>query len=81
MVAKLKSYPIENWALPFIFAFLILLVASAILMVAGQEGIAEQYTANAAYFSLLIGVTIQIISLSVNRKSTIWKRLLRIRKH
>jgi hypothetical protein len=60
------SYFSENWGFPFIAGFLLLLFSSAILLAAGID-YAEQI-ANFAYFSLLVGVVLQLICFSKNRK-------------
>jgi hypothetical protein len=60
------SYLMENWGFPFIAGFLILLFSSAILLAASMD-YAEQI-ANFAYFSLVVGVVLQLICFSKNRK-------------
>jgi amino acid transporter len=68
MGAKLKRYSIENWGFPFISTFLVLLFTSAVLLSSGLASVAET-TSILAYFSLLIGVILQIICFSRNRKN------------
>ncbi|HLN89881.1 MAG TPA: hypothetical protein VK253_07425 [Candidatus Binatia bacterium] len=75
MLAKLKKFSIENWGFPFISAFLILLFVAAVLLASGSA-IGSQDLANyadvatiIAYFSLLIGVILQIICFSRNGKN------------
>jgi hypothetical protein len=69
MAAKLKRYSIENWGFPFISTFLILLLASAVLLAADLASVGD-LTAIVAYFSLLVGVILEIICFSRNRKNT-----------
>jgi hypothetical protein len=68
MVANLKRFSIENWGFPFISMFLILLFASAVLLAASLAYVAD-ITATLAYFSLLVGVILQIICFSKNCKN------------
>jgi hypothetical protein len=73
MAAKLKRFSIENWGFPFILGFLVLLITSAVLLAAGPVDFASvaDLTAIFAYFSLLIGVILQIICFSKNRKKSV----------
>ena len=66
--AKLKRLSIENWGFPFISIFLILLITSAVLVAADLAFVAD-IPATIAYFSLLVGVILQIICFSKNRKN------------
>lgn len=68
MAAKLKRLSIENWGFPFISMFLMLLIASAVLVAAGLGSVAD-IPATLAYFSLLVGVILQVICFSKNRKN------------
>jgi len=61
------SYFRENWGFPFIAGFLLFLFSSAFLLTAGFVNLAEQI-ANFAYFSLVLGVVLQLICFSKNRK-------------
>ena len=68
MVANLKRFSIKNWGFPFISMFLILLIASAVLLAASLAYVAD-ITATLAYFFLLVGVILQIICFSKNSKT------------
>ncbi len=70
MLAKLKSFSIENWGFPFISLFLIFLFVSAVLVATGSADLISlaDKTAISAYFSLLVGVILQIICFSKKRK-------------
>ena len=60
------SYFRENWGFPFIAGFLLLLFSSAILLAASIDY--AETIANFAYFSLVIGVVLQLVCLGKNRK-------------
>jgi hypothetical protein len=53
----------ENWGFPFIVGFLVFLFSSAILLAADMSYLAEPI-ANIAYFSLVVGVVLQLIGVS-----------------
>jgi hypothetical protein len=57
------SYFRENWGFPFIAGFLIFLFSSAILLAADMSYWAEPI-ANISYFSLVVGVVLQLIGFS-----------------
>jgi hypothetical protein len=61
-----QSYFRENWGFPFIAGFLLFLFSSAIFLAAGVANLAEQI-ANFAYFSLVVGVVLQLVCFSKNR--------------
>jgi hypothetical protein len=61
------SYFRENWGFPFVAGFLFLLFSSAILLAANMASYAEQL-ATVAYFTLAIGVVLQIVCFSKNRE-------------
>lgn len=69
MAAKLKNYSLANWGFPFITLFLILLLVSVILVETGASTAAD-LPADIAYFSLLVGVILEIICFGKNRKHT-----------
>ena len=64
---KTKRYVTENWGIPFIVGFMILLFSSAVLLAGGLVSTAEN-TATFAYFALVIGVVLQLLSLSKIRR-------------
>jgi hypothetical protein len=78
MMAKLKKFSIGKWAFLFILMFLILLLTSAVLVAVGNTVaneaqrsayfIVADATAILSYFSLLVGVILQIIYFSKRRK-------------
>jgi hypothetical protein len=55
----------ENWGFPFIAGFLLFLFSSAILLAVGLANLAEQI-ADFAYFSIVVGVVLQLICFSKN---------------
>ena len=67
LLPTLKKYVVDNWGLPFILAFVIFLAAAAVLLVAGNAE--AEASANLAYFSLLIGVILEIVCFSWNRRN------------
>jgi len=54
------TYLKENWGAPFIITFMILLIAAATYLAIGNEPIANKL-AEYAYYSLVIGVILQLI--------------------
>jgi cell shape-determining protein MreD len=65
--AGFKDYIKENWGVPFIIGFLMLLLSAAVLLAAGYISTAEM-TANVAYFTLAAGVFLELICLGKNRQ-------------
>ena len=61
-----KRYVNGNWGFPFVAGFILLLFAAAVLLAVGRESVAE-LTANVAYFTLVIGVVLQIVCFGKNR--------------
>lgn len=57
----------EDWGFPFIAGFITLIFAAAILLVVGWASVAEA-TATCAYFTLAIGVVLQLVCLGKNRR-------------
>jgi len=57
---RTKDYLRENWGAPFIIAFMILLVIAAGYLAYGNEAFANDIAVY-AYYSLVIGVILQII--------------------
>jgi len=56
---KIKNYLKENWGVPFIIAFMILLIACAGLLTIGNEELANELAVYAYYF-LVTGVILQL---------------------
>jgi len=74
MKVKIKfekiNYFKENWGAPFIIIFMTLLIIAAVALTIGLEDIANQL-AEYAYYSLVIGVILQIASyIKYERKQT-----------
>lgn len=63
---KIKTAIRENSGFPFIAGFMILLFAAAVLLTVGWASVAEA-TATCAYFTLAIGVVLQLVCLGKNR--------------
>jgi len=59
-VNSLKKYLEENWGSPFIVIFMILLTTAAYYLAIGNEGFANELAVY-AYYSLVIGVFLQLI--------------------
>jgi len=55
------NYFKENWGAPFIISFMVLLVVCAGLLASGNDGLANEI-AIYAYYSLVIGVVLQLVS-------------------
>ena len=58
---RIEQYLKENWGAPFIVAFMAILVACACLLASGNEGLANELAVY-AYYSLVIGVVLQLAS-------------------
>jgi hypothetical protein len=58
---RIEQYLKENWGAPFIVAFMAILVACACLLASGNEGLANELAVY-AYYSLVIGVALQLAS-------------------
>lgn len=58
---KRLRYLKQNWGAPFILAFMLLLVLSAVYLAFGAEGIANDIAVY-AYYCLVAGVALQIAS-------------------
>lgn len=61
-----KRYVKGNWGVPFIAGFILLLFVAAVLLSVGWASVAED-TATCAYFTLAIGVVLQLVCLGKNR--------------
>ena len=57
---RIKDYLRENWGAPFIIAFMILLTTAAVYLALGDEANANNIAVY-AYYSLVIGVFLQLI--------------------
>lgn len=64
---KIKSYIKENWGSPFIIAFMVLLISTAVFLSAGLSYIADTI-AIYAFYALVTGVVLQFVSLLRCRK-------------
>jgi hypothetical protein len=58
---RLRRYLKENWGAPFVVSFMLLLIVSAVELSLGQPNAANS-TAVYAFYSLVIGVALQITS-------------------
>jgi hypothetical protein len=59
-VNQLKDYVKANPGTPFVLAFMILLLSAAALLAIGRPNDADN-VANYAFYSLVLGITIQVI--------------------
>jgi hypothetical protein len=57
---RLRGYLRENWGAPFIIAFMVMLMAAAGYLCYGLESIANDIAVY-AYYSLVVGVVLQLI--------------------
>ena len=57
---RIKDYLKENWGAPFIIVFMILLTTAAVYLALGDEANANNIAVY-AYYSLVIGVFLQLI--------------------
>lgn len=60
-VNRLKGYLRENWGAPFVVGFMLLLLVCAGLLTGGNSGLADE-VAVYAYYLLVIGVVLQLVS-------------------
>jgi len=58
---RIENYLKENWGAPFIIVFMILLIIAAGYLAIGNEGFANDIAVY-AYYSLVIGVVLQLAS-------------------
>ena len=65
---RFRLYLKSNYGVPFVAAFIVLLVAAAAFESLGTGGIANTL-AEYAYFAIVIGVVLQVISSRNNRES------------
>ena len=61
MWQRSKRYLRENWGAPFVLAFIVLLIASALLLSEGQTSSANSIAVY-AFYALVLGVVLQIAS-------------------
>jgi heme/copper-type cytochrome/quinol oxidase subunit 4 len=59
-IGRLRRYLKENLGAPFVICFMVLLLAAALLLVNGAERAANE-VAVYAYYSLVIGVVLQLV--------------------
>jgi len=64
-----NNYVKKNWGSPFIVTFMLLLVSSAILVSSGFLSLANN-TAIYAFYSLIIGITLQLVCFLKYRKKS-----------
>ncbi len=67
-MGKLRRYLGGNWGAPFIFGFILLLLTCAGLMVSNRLALADEIAVY-AYYMLVIGVLLQIVSFLRRRGS------------
>jgi heme/copper-type cytochrome/quinol oxidase subunit 4 len=60
MPNRIKGYVKENWGTPFISEFMLLLIATAALMVINSASLANDLVIF-AYFALVVGVVVQLV--------------------
>ena len=61
LLEKAGRYTLSNWGSPFVLAFIVLLLASAVILSEGQSDLANTL-AIYAFYALVIGVVLQIVS-------------------
>jgi undecaprenyl pyrophosphate phosphatase UppP len=61
ILAKVKGYFRENWGAPFILGFMMLLLVAAVSLAGGLDFLAND-VAVYAYYLLVVGVVLQLIS-------------------
>lgn len=66
---RLKKYLWENWGAPFVIGFQMLLLVCAGLSVGDKQALAND-VAVYAYYLLVIGVVLQLVSFIRGRKET-----------
>jgi amino acid transporter len=66
-IEKVKNSVHENWGSPFIAVFMLLLVSTAIFLSTGLSYLADS-TATFAFFALVVGVILQLVSFFKFRK-------------
>ncbi len=77
---QISDFLIENPGSPFIFAFVVLLLAAAVYFDYGSGYVANELS-EIAYFMILAGVVLQAASPYVNRALRgLFKRLLNLKK-
>lgn len=67
MQIKVKGYVRENWGSPFVVSFIFLLFSAAVLLSLNISYLAEQIAVY-AYYSLVIGVALQLVCYLKYRK-------------
>jgi hypothetical protein len=66
---RLKGYVKENWGSPFIVAFMVLLMGSAVFLSAGLSYQADTIAVY-AFYALVAGVILQLISFLKYKKAS-----------
>jgi len=69
---KIKRYFKDNLGAPFVICFQVLLLSCAGLLIQGNSALANEL-AIYAFYSLVIGVVLQLISYVRYNKETIWQ--------
>lgn len=67
IIYKTKCYVTENWGSPFIVAFMLLLLSSAISLSLDSSNFANS-TSVFAFYALVIGVILQLVCFLRHRK-------------
>jgi hypothetical protein len=69
IIHNTKCYVTENWGSPFIVAFMLLLLSSAISLSLGSSNFANS-TSIFAFYALVIGVILQLVCFLKYRKES-----------
>jgi hypothetical protein len=67
MPERIKGYVRENWGTPFVLGFMLLLIIAAVSLSIGLADIANE-VAVYAYYALVVGVILQLVSFLKYRK-------------
>ena len=65
--ARIKVYTRENWGIPFIVGFMLLLMVAAVSLSIGVADVANE-VAIVAYYALVAGVVLQLVCFLKYRK-------------
>ena len=65
--SRIKVYAKANWGAPFVFGFMLLLIVAAVSLSIGLGDLANE-VAVYAYFALVFGVILQLVSFLKYRK-------------
>lgn len=69
IIQKTKYYVTENWGSPFIVAFMLLLLSSAISLSLDSSNLANS-TSVYAFYALVVGVILQLVCFLKYRKES-----------